>query len=96
MTSFLTLRDLCIVILSRFGVIALARENALEPNELLVPKRAGTISITSSKTHQQPYSRTMASTGSESPSKSKRSRAEMEADDHPMAPAAQTNDGKVF
>jgi peptidylprolyl isomerase domain and WD repeat-containing protein 1 len=34
----------------------------------------------------------MASNGSESPSKSKRSRAEMEADDHPMAPAAQTGD----
>jgi peptidylprolyl isomerase domain and WD repeat-containing protein 1 len=34
----------------------------------------------------------MASNGSESPSKSKRSRAEMEADDHPMAPAAQTAD----
>jgi peptidylprolyl isomerase domain and WD repeat-containing protein 1 len=34
----------------------------------------------------------MASNGSESPSKSKRSRAEMEADDHPMAPPAQTAD----
>jgi peptidylprolyl isomerase domain and WD repeat-containing protein 1 len=34
----------------------------------------------------------MASNGSESPSKSKRSRAEMEADDHPMEPAAQPAD----
>jgi peptidylprolyl isomerase domain and WD repeat-containing protein 1 len=34
----------------------------------------------------------MASNGSESPSKSKRSRAEMEADDHTMAPAAPTAD----
>ncbi|OAL06540.1 peptidyl-prolyl cis-trans isomeras-like protein [Phaeosphaeriaceae sp. SRC1lsM3a] len=34
----------------------------------------------------------MASNGSESPSKSKRSRAEMEADDRVAAPAAQTND----
>ncbi|KAF1914901.1 peptidyl-prolyl cis-trans isomeras-like protein [Ampelomyces quisqualis] len=34
----------------------------------------------------------MASDGPESPSKSKRSRAEMEAEDHTMATAAQTND----
>jgi hypothetical protein len=77
---------------------ALARESALEPNELLTAKRAGVTSPspTANKTHQPPYSKIMASTGSESPSKAKRSRAEMEADDHPMAPAAPINDGVIF
>lgn len=37
----------------------------------------------------------MASNGSESPTKSKRSRAEMEAEDRIAAPTAQTNDGVV-
>jgi peptidylprolyl isomerase domain and WD repeat-containing protein 1 len=38
----------------------------------------------------------MASNGSESPSKTKRSRDEMEAEDCVTAPTAQTNDGTVM
>jgi hypothetical protein len=77
-------------------VRAHARENAPEPHELgTFTKRAVT-----SQSPTTPLTTTelttMASNGSESPSKTKRSRDEMEAEDCVTAPTAQTNDGTVM